>query len=160
VRTHKLAVFAICTALLVSRLPAEDFVSKEEFQKLKAEVEQFQAFKIEFEKFRVQNERLVTENAQLLTEIKTVHAGKTAGIDNRLDQLASNSNAQFRGELNAVKSGSTKFLLTGSATASYMDHQGDPTTFGSEFDPVFLWKMSDRLSFEAETPITIDNNST
>ena len=130
---------------------AEEYVSKEEFQQ----------FKAEFEKFKVQNEQLKTENAELRTENKNFQTiNKATPIGARLDQSVFSAAEQLRNDVNNVKSGTTKFLLTGSADVAYMDHAGNPSTFTSEFDPIYLWKMSDRLSFEAETPITVGSGGT
>jgi hypothetical protein len=57
--------------------------------------------------------------------------------------------------------GSTKFLLTGygSAGFTFQNHGGDKL-FSATFNPIFLWKMSDRLLFEGELEAELEGHET
>jgi hypothetical protein len=55
-------------------------------------------------------------------------------------------------------SGNTKFLLTGYAFSGFEKETGSTGTFGpTGFSPIFLWKKSDRLFFESEVEIEIED---
>ncbi|MBI4663323.1 MAG: hypothetical protein HY735_31365 [Verrucomicrobia bacterium] len=69
-------------------------------------------------------------------------------------------------ELKSVKSlatsvlpGSTKQLLTGYAFAGYTDRKGEKSNFEAGFNPILLWKLSDRLFFEGELELELSRNA-
>ena len=57
--------------------------------------------------------------------------------------------------------GSTKFLMTGYGTAGFIsqDH-GGTRQFTASFNPMFLWKLSDRLLFEGEFEAQLEGSAT
>lgn len=70
-------------------------------------------------------------------------------------------------ELKAIKSlatkaqaGTTRPLITGWADVGYADRKGDNSTFSASFNPILLWKLSDRLFFEAEVELELEGNET
>ncbi len=52
--------------------------------------------------------------------------------------------------LSQAQSGSRNFLLSGFLTANYFDTADGPSAFGAGFNPVILWKVSDKLMVESE----------
>jgi len=69
-------------------------------------------------------------------------------------------------ELKAIKSlattaqpGTTKPLITGYAFAGYTDRKGEKGTFDAGFNPIFLWKLNDRLFFEGELELELGRNA-
>lgn len=59
------------------------------------------------------------------------------------------------------KTADTKFLITGFGFAGYTQIDKQNSTFGpTGFDPVFLWKKSDRLFFESELLIELNDGET
>lgn len=50
----------------------------------------------------------------------------------------------------STPTGRSNFLVTGYAFAGFTDSREKTGSFGSGFNPVFLWKVNDRLFFEAE----------
>lgn len=56
--------------------------------------------------------------------------------------------------------GDTKLLITGSAAASYTDPEGASSTFGAEFEPMFLWQLNERLFFEGEIELELGESET
>jgi|WetSurMetagenome_2_1015567.scaffolds.fasta_scaffold75142_3 hypothetical protein len=60
----------------------------------------------------------------------------------------------------SLKSGNTKSMITGSAFATFTYDKDNPvkTNFSATgFSPIFLWKLSDRLFFESELEIAIED---
>jgi hypothetical protein len=55
----------------------------------------------------------------------------------------------------ASQQGSTKFLVTGYATAGYTDRVGENSSFSAGFNPIFLWELNDRLLFEGELELEL-----
>lgn len=151
---NRVMLVAGCFSILIiasAEVAAEEFVSRDEFQ----------AFKVEFQKFKEQNEALKAANEKLqaqVTNFQTIRS--TTPIETTLDKLSLAQENHISAELADVKSGTTKFLLTGAAVVSYESHEGDVSSFSTEFDPIFIWKLSDKLSFEAEVPLTVDGNTT
>ena len=57
--------------------------------------------------------------------------------------------------------GSTRFLLTGYGTADYVDQSRDgDKRFGAAFNPILLWKLSDKLLFEGELELELEGSET
>ena len=46
--------------------------------------------------------------------------------------------------------GTTKPLITGWADVGFQDRKGENSTFSASFNPIVLWKLTDRLFFEGE----------
>lgn len=56
------------------------------------------------------------------------------------------------------QSGDTKFLLTGYGFAGFEKEGDEGSTFGPlGFDPIFLWKKTDKLFFEAEMEFALED---
>jgi len=53
-----------------------------------------------------------------------------------------------------LKGGSTKFLMSGYAAIGYEDLANGPARFRAEFDPLFLWKLTEQISYETELVFT------
>ncbi|NQU47644.1 MAG: hypothetical protein HQ519_03270 [Planctomycetes bacterium] len=62
-------------------------------------------------------------------------------------------------QLSRLNPGSTNFLLSGFATAGFIDSPGANSTFAASFSPVFLWTLSDRILFESEMELDFDGES-
>ncbi len=56
----------------------------------------------------------------------------------------------LRAQLDVDKSGTTKFMISGSAVMFYGDPPDSDSSFAAEFAPVFLWKISDKLFYEGQ----------
>ncbi len=59
-----------------------------------------------------------------------------------------------------AQSGSTKMLLTGWGDGGFTARKGSPSTFHASFNPIALWKLSDRLFFEGELEFEFENRVT
>ncbi len=63
-------------------------------------------------------------------------------------------------ETSAFKVGTTNFLITGYSFAGFTDMEGENSTFGAGFNPIFLWKLNDELFFEAELEFELEGDET
>lgn len=61
-------------------------------------------------------------------------------------------------EMLAQRSGTMKFLLSGNATFSYIDREDADSTFRAVFRPLFLWKLSDEIMFEAKLELRLQDD--
>lgn len=58
------------------------------------------------------------------------------------------------------ESGASPFLLTGFAWVNFQNMEGMDSTFRTSFVPIFLWKISDRVFFEAEIDFALTETET
>ncbi len=59
--------------------------------------------------------------------------------------------------VDALRTGTTKFLLSGYAFSGYADREGEEaSSFNGGFNPIFLWSLSDRLLFEGEVEVELE----
>jgi hypothetical protein len=123
----------------------EDFITRDEFN----------LFRAEFEKFRAENEKLKQQNAQLVKAMENVatslqhpHAPLASKLETYLAPAP--PVAASKDDVDAVRSGTTKFLIGGWSDAGFEDRSGENSTFTASFHPVFLWRLSDRISFESD----------
>ncbi len=86
--------------------------------------------------------------------------------DERLKELEGEVE-QLTLDLKSVKSvaeasrpGKTSFLLSGNGTAGYINAKGSDSTFSAQFNPIFLWKLDDRLFFEGEIELKLAEDQT
>ena len=49
----------------------------------------------------------------------------------------------------------SRLLLSGYGTAQFMDPEGGPSTFGVQFNPIFHFRLTDRLHFNSELEIDV-----
>ena len=98
----------------------------------------------------------IKQKLGLIEEQKTAQAKETEETFSDYDK-----------QLKAIKSlattaqpGNTKMLFTGWADVGFADRKGAPSTFNASFNPIVLWKLSDRLFFEGELEFEVDNRVT
>ena len=149
--------FVLAAAMVLSSLTTahaeDDFITRDEFNK----------FRAEFDKFRVENEKLKAQNAQLAKAVENVKTSlQHPGVESKLNTyLAPPPPGQVasKDDVDGVRSGTFKFLISGWSDAGFEDRSGQNSTFTASFHPVFLWKVSDKISFESDFGYaTIDYN--
>jgi len=59
-----------------------------------------------------------------------------------------------------AQSGNTKMLLSGWGDGGFTARKGSPSTFHASFNPIALWKLSDRLFFEGELEFEFEDKAT
>ena len=114
-----------------------DAVSKEEYQKLQKEHEQL----------KKEMKELLEWKNQVQTK------GAAAGTATALS-------GEEKAAPGGVSLGSTKLLVTGYGAAGFTERRHGDDGFTAQFNPIFLWKLSDRLFFEGEIELELEESAT
>lgn len=121
---------------------------------------------------KAQYQKMLDEHQKLLEEMKEMKAFK-ARMEESMKKVAPQAETDqalndLEKEVKVVKQmakdsfpGTTKMLLTGYGSAGFtaQDHGGG-NSFSATFNPIFLWKMSDRLLFEGELEAELEGHDT
>jgi hypothetical protein len=147
---------------VTSSLPSSDYVSRAEYDKLKAEHE---AMKQELEALKTAVRQMANGTAPAAPAegpTKTVPESKQV-----VSTPSSQAVDELRQEVETLKTevketfpGSTKFLLAGYGTAGFTARSGEDPFFDAAFNALFLWKLTDRLFFEGEMELEFEDNNT
>lgn len=141
--------------------PPDKYVSREEYEKLKAEHE---AMKQEFDALKKVVGQMANKTAPAVPAEGPAPATPSEG-----KQVVSTTSPQaqideLREELTKVKEtaestvpGTTKFLLTGYAFGGFEKRSGEPSTFSAGLFPILLWELSDKLFFEGEVAFELED---
>ena len=127
----------------VITIPKEQYQKMlDEHQKLLEEMKEMKAFKAQFE---ASQKKIIAQQAETVQSI---------------DELAKETKAAKQMAKESFP-GSTKFHMTGYGSAGFIaqDHGGDQK-FSATFNPIFLWKLSDRLLFEGELEAELEGVDT
>ena len=122
---------------------------------------------------REQYQKMLEEHRKLIEEMKDMKAfkakveesqKKTSTQQAETDQSLDDLDKQVKAARQMAKDsfpGSTKTLLTGYGSAGFIsqDNGGDKK-FGATFNPIFLWKLNDRLLFEGELEAELEGSET
>jgi hypothetical protein len=149
--------------------PGESYVSREEYDKLKAEHE---AMKQELETLKTAVRQMsngtapaapaegpstaTKATAKSASEGKQVVSGATQTDVGALQEEVDTLKADVKGLI----PGSTKFLLAGYGTSSFISKSGEDPFFDATFNTFFLWKLTDRLFFEGEVEFEFEDGNT
>jgi hypothetical protein len=155
--------FTVMAQEAASSPPSPDYVSRAEYDKLKAEHE---AMKNELEALKTtvrQMAKGAVPAAPAEGPTKTAPEGKQvaggtspAAATDDLRQEVETLKAQVK----ETFPGSTKFLLAGYGTAGFTARSGEDPFFDAAFNAIFLWKFTDRLFFEGELEYEFEDGST
>ncbi len=120
-----------------------------------------------------QYQKMLDEHQKLLEEMKEMKAFKAQVLESMKKPAASQAEtdqalADLEKEIKATKQmakesfpGTSKFLLTGYGSAGFIDqNRGGDKKFYATFNPIFLWKMNDRLLFEGELEAELEGHET
>lgn len=92
------------------------------------------------------------EQERLRREIEALKA-QLAASQSELEKYLDLLDAQLgstRDSLRAVQAGTTRFVVTGYGVGGYNATRDGPGSFNSEFVPILLWQLNDRVLFAAE----------
>ena len=130
-------------------------VSRAEYDKLKTDHEQL---KQQMAEMQAQMQQLLKQRATAAapSDGKGIVAPSNTA---RLDELSTEIDT-LKGRVKETFPGSTKFLLAGYGTAGFTARSGSDPFFTATFNPIFLWKMSDRLLFEGEIELELEGTET
>ena len=107
------------------------------------------------------------EYEKVLKELDSIKSMLKANDEKKAAETRENEQTfeEYDKQLKSIKSlattaqpGTTKQLLTGWAAAGFEDRKGENSTFTATFDPILLWKLSDRLFFEGELEFGLNRN--
>ena len=111
---------------------------------------------------RAEYEKLLRE----VTELKA-QLGKTETARVEQQKEAETTADEFEKELQATKSlakiaqpGSSHFLVAGYGYAGFTSIKGENSTFSAGLAPIFLWRLNDRVLFEAEPEFDLSGSTT
>lgn len=111
----------------------------------------------EFQELKASYEELKSEVEQLRKEVRRSPATSSTGIG---EYATIEEVEEISAEVKSLRPGLTNFLLTGYGTASYTDPERFDTNFTAAFNPIFLWKPTDRLLFEGELELELEEDET
>jgi hypothetical protein len=131
------AALVFCTPIFAQTPPAEaakppDYVTRDEYNRVVQRLD-----------------KVTSELEQVKNRPAPVPSATAADTDAALDEVR-NTVRDIQDQLRGVQPGSHQFLVTGYGFAQFEDHRGSPSTFSAGVNPFFLWKLGDRLFFEAE----------
>jgi hypothetical protein len=122
--------------------------------------------KEQYQKLLDEHQRLVAEMKEMkafkaaMEEAQKTVAPRQAETDQALDDLEKQVKATRQMAKDSFP-GSTKLLVTGYGSAGFVaqDH-GGTRQFNATLNPIFLWKLSDRLLFEGEIEAELGGHET
>ena len=164
--------FAVLRVQGQENAAGDKYVTKDDYQKLKVQHEKLQR---EMDTLKTQLDEMLRRKAVATPTPQDVQASKAqqSETDQAIDALEK--------ELKTVKQmakdsfpGTTKMLLTGYGSGTYTstskgygpaqplppDDRTGRSFFTATFNPIFLWKLSDRLLFEGELELELENSDT
>src|SRR6266513_2928956 len=142
--------------------PSSDYVSRTEYDKLKADHE---AMKQELDALKATVQQMTTPAAPApaeaapkkpISEEKQVVSVPPEAATEELRQEVETLKMQVK----ETFPGTTKFLLAGYGTAGFTARSGEDPFFDAAFNAIFLWKFTDRLFFEGELEFEFEDGST
>ena len=157
--------FAVMAQETASSPPSSDYVSRAEYDKLKAEHE---AMKQELEGLKTAVRQMANGTVAAAPAEGPAPATKASEGKQVVTTTTSQADvAALQAEVDTLKMqvketfpGSTKFLLAGYGTAGFTARSGEDPFFDAAFNAFFLWKLTDRLLFEGELEYEFEDGST
>ncbi len=140
---------------------SDKYVSKEEYLKLSRENEKLQEEMKEMRAFKAQMQDLMQKGA---IPAPAVSVPGTASTNPPAFTAASGDLARQVMEARDMAKlsfpGTDKFLMTGYGSAGFTARHGEDKLFSATFNPIFLWKLSDRIFFEGEIEMELEGHDT
>src|SRR2546430_5878308 len=143
--------------------PSSDYVSRAEYDKLKAEHE---VMKQELDALKATVQQMTAAAARAPAE----PPASQKGVSEEKQVVTVPPEAateELRQEVETLKMqvketfpGSTKFLMAGYGTADFTARSGEDPFFDAAFNALFLWKLTDRLFFEGELELEFEDQET
>jgi hypothetical protein len=141
---------------------SSDYVSRAEYDKLKAEHE---AMKKELDALKTAVRQMANGTVPAAPAEAPPSAEPTGG--GKQVVTTTSTTEELRQEMEALKlqvketfPGTTKFLLAGYGTAGFTARSGEDPFFDAAFNALFLFKMTDRLFFEGEMELEFEDEET
>ena len=145
-------------------------MSREEYDKLKTEHE---AMKQELDALKtavrqMANGAVAAAPAEGPSTAKKATAKSTSEGKNVVSEATTQTDVgalqeevdNLKSEVKGLIPGSTKFLLSGYGTGSFIAKSGEDPFFDATFNAFLLWKLTDRLFFEGEVEFEFEDGNT
>jgi len=102
------------------------------------------------------------EVAELRQEVKELRATKAPRSSSKAASsgVLGRSFTELTGDGDSAMPGETKFVLTGSAEATFSSARNSASNFSAVFEPIFLYHINDSLMFEGELELELDGGQT
>jgi hypothetical protein len=161
---NTMLLLILCGGIAYAQSPPDmnQYVSREEYDKLKQEIDALKADITVMKKGRAEQAveaNQASEVATLKAEIQEMKRQRDIQSED-VNQTIDEFNAQIKAvkkEADFNRLGTTKFLLTGYTFAGFTDRHGENSTFSAGFNPIFLWELDERLLFEGELEFKLDS---
>ena len=154
--------FTLAPAQAAETSDAGGYVSRADYEKLRQETAEMKKTMLQMQEqmsamSRMQGSILssVASGPRISSGKETVPAsqqGAIAELQTQVDELKHQVHESFPG--------STKFLIAGYGAAGFTAQHGHDAFFTASFNPIFLWKLSDRLLFEGEVELQLEGGQT
>lgn len=136
---------------------AGGYVSRADYEKLKQETAEMKKMMLQMQE---QMSAMSKMQGSILSPAPIASGGKDmvptgsslATLQAEVDELKQKARQTFPG--------TTSFLLTGYGSAGFTAQHGHDSFFSASFNPIFLWKLSDRLLFEGELELELEGSET
>src|SRR5258706_1159245 len=149
-KLHFAATFLFCAAVATAATAQEPpppgdpkYVTREEYEKV---VHRLDTVTSELEQVKNRQAAAVNVNAS------------AKDTDAALEEVRRTVH-DIQDQLHSVQPGTHQFLVTGYGFAMFEDHRGGPSTFSAGVNPLFLWKITDRLIFESEFEVQFNSKA-
>ena len=129
----------VALAFGVRAIGADAVVSKDDYEKLRKEHEELKKEMKELRDWKAQMQGTRT-------------AAPSAAATGRADEAKDTAGGALFG--------STKMLLTGYGAAGFTERRHGDDGFSAQFNPILLWKLSDKLFFEGEVELELEEHAT
>ena len=126
-------------------------VSLEEFNKLKADYDQLKQEVQELKKTISQQNQSAPPSAA-----QPVAASQGASVE----YVTADEFKKLKDQVKETRPGLSNFIVSGYGFTDYKESEGSPSTFSAGVNPVFLWKASDKLLFETELELSLEDGDT
>lgn len=156
------ALAAIACSLVIEPALAEEpinaggYVSRADYEKLKQETAEMKKSMLQMQEqlsaMSKMQGSILSPVASGKETVSMSQQGALAELQAQVDELKSQVKETFPG--------STKFLLAGYGAAGFTAQHGHDSFFTASFNPIFLWKLSDRLLFEGELELELEGGET
>ena len=143
---------------------ANQYVSRQEYDKLKQEMDALKADMAAIRKDRaapmgdMNQAREVQSLRSEVTALKQERAAQSAEVNQTLEDLDTQVQA-VKKEADKIRIGDTKFLISGYVHTEFTDRRTETSSFDAGFNPIFLWELSDRLMFQGELEFGLETTT-
>lgn len=151
--------FAIAPSCVAETSTAGGYVSRADYEKLRQETAEMKKTIIQMQ------EQMSTMSKMQGSILSPVASGPSSSGKQAASQQGAITELQtevdeLKHQVHESFPGSTKFLLAGYGAAGFTAQHGHNPFFSASFNPIFLWKLSDRLLFEGEIELELEGGET